>query len=33
MEALQDFDINNPKTYAGIDPKKPGKAMFEKFGL
>lgn len=33
MEAMQNFEQGNPKTYEGIDANKPAKIMFEKFGL
>lgn len=33
MEAMQNFEENNPKTYEKIDIKAPAKAMFERYGL
>jgi len=33
MEAMQNFEENNPKTHEKIDMKSPAKIMFEKFGL
>lgn len=33
LEAMQTFEEGNPKTYGGIDPEKPAKLMFDKYGL
>lgn len=30
---MQNFEEGNPKTYGGVNPEKPAKAMFEKYGL
>ena len=33
LEAVQNFEEGNPKTYGGIEPEKPAKLMFDKYGL
>jgi RAB protein geranylgeranyltransferase component A len=33
LEAVQNFEENNPKTFEGIKPDRPGKEMLEKYGL
>ena len=33
LEAIQNFEEGNPKTYNGIDATKPAKLMFDKFSL
>jgi Rab GDP dissociation inhibitor len=33
LEAMQNFEEGNPKTYSGINIDKPGKDMLEKYGL
>ena len=33
LEAMQNFEEGNPKTYQGVAPEKPAKVMFDKFGL
>ena len=33
FQFIQDFDIKDPKTYSGYDPKAPFKDIIAKFGL
>ncbi|KAI8771577.1 rab GDP dissociation inhibitor beta [Biomphalaria glabrata] len=33
LQFVQDFDINDPKTWKGVEPTVPAKQLYEKFGL
>lgn len=33
LEGIQNFEEGNSKTYQGVEPNKPAKLMFEKYGL
>lgn len=33
LQHVQDYDVNDPKTWKGVEPTMTAKSMYEKYGL